>query len=78
PGFGGQSFMPCGLEKIKQLSLEKKKNGYDYIIEVDGGINEETASQCAENGAEMLVAGSYVFGNKDIKTAIDTIKNADS
>ncbi|MBW9212370.1 MULTISPECIES: ribulose-phosphate 3-epimerase [Terrabacteria group] len=57
PGFGGQSFMPSALDKIDQLS---KHNG-KFEIEVDGGINPETARLCKEKGATVLVAGSYVF-----------------
>ncbi len=75
PGFGGQSFMPCAVDKIKALKLEKDKlNLQDLIIEVDGGINNETAKICKEAGADMLVAGSYVFQSDDIKKAIESIK----
>ncbi len=75
PGFGGQSFMPIALDKIKELKIEKEKqNLNDLIIEVDGGINGETAILCKEAGANMLVAGSYVFNNQDIKKAIASLK----
>lgn len=72
PGFGGQSFMFDSLDKISELSLLKLES--DFLIEVDGGINEETGRMCVEAGADVLVAGSYVFNQKDRKSAIDSLK----
>ena len=66
PGFGGQSFMPDMLEKSSWLAAEKVKNGYSYIIEMDGGINRENAKKALASGVEALVAGSAVFGAEDI------------
>jgi ribulose-phosphate 3-epimerase len=62
PGFGGQSFEPVAVEKVRQLStyLSPKQ-----VIEVDGGINDETIAQCAAAGARWFVAGSAVFGVSD-------------
>ncbi len=75
PGFGGQSFMESALGKLKAISEEAKRIGKeDMFIEVDGGINETTGRLCAEHGANLLVAGSYVFGAKDVKAAIDSLK----
>ncbi len=75
PGFGGQSFMDNALDKLKVISDEaKRRNLKDLYIEVDGGINETTGKMCAESGANLLVAGSYVFGSQDIKAAIDSLK----
>lgn len=75
PGFGGQSFMENALGKLKVISEEaKRRNLTDLYIEVDGGINETTGKLCAESGANLLVAGSYVFGSQDIKGAIDSLK----
>lgn len=75
PGFGGQSFMDSALPKLKAISEEAAKRGLkDLYIEVDGGINETTGRLCAENGANLLVAGSYVFGAKDIKAAVESLK----
>ena len=74
PGFGGQKFIPSALDKIskvKKLILEK---GYQCLVEVDGGINEETAKLCKEAGVDILVAGSYLFGHKDIKERINKIR----
>ena len=61
PGFGGQKFIENALPKLKYLSDKKKENNYSYLIEVDGGVNEETAKLCAENGCEVVVAGTYIF-----------------
>lgn len=71
PGFGGQKFIPNALEKIKYLHQQKKKFNLNFLIEVDGGINLDTARQSVEAGAEVLVAGSYIFGSKNIKETIE-------
>ena len=60
PGFGGQSF--------------RKDNNYNYLIEVDGGINESTGKQCKEAGVDVLVAGSYVFNSEDCSQRIASLK----
>ncbi len=75
PGFGGQKFMPIAVEKISELALLKSTLGLSYEIEVDGGINEETAKLCTDAGATVLVAGSSVFGSADRKAAIDALRN---
>lgn len=64
PGFGGQSFMPSALDKLKKLSAEIKRQELNIELEVDGGINGETAPLAAKAGATVLVAGSYVFSDK--------------
>lgn len=61
PGFGGQAFLPGSLEKIEQLKALREQHGYEYLIEVDGGINLETAPLARKAGADVLVAGSAVF-----------------
>lgn len=61
PGFGGQSFMTDQVAKINELAVLRQKNGLQYLIEVDGGINDQTARLCAQ--ADILVAGNYVFKN---------------
>jgi len=61
PGFGGQSFIPSQLEKIRLLAEKIKASGRDIILEVDGGVNPITSQQCIEAGATALVAGSAVF-----------------
>lgn len=73
PGFGGQKFLYSQLEKIKNV---KKMIGSRAIeIEVDGGINEETAKLAIEAGADVLVAGSYVFNSSNYNEAIKKLKN---
>lgn len=61
PGFGGQKFDPRALDKIVALRKQIDEKGLDCLIEVDGGINKETAKVCKEAGVDVLVAGSYVF-----------------
>ena len=74
PGFGGQSFIPESLMKIQYLRYVIDENDYDCLIEVDGGINEETAHMCAEVGVDILVAGSYLFGQKDIAQRMESLR----
>ena len=74
PGFGGQSFMPNALEKISHLRNEIDRNGYKCLVEVDGGINDETGKLCKEAGVDVLVAGSYLFGHEDVKARIEGLK----
>lgn len=62
PGFGGQSFIPSQLDKIRELREMITKTGRDIILEVDGGVNPVTAKDCIAAGANALVAGSAVFG----------------
>lgn len=61
PGFGGQSFIASQLKKIEAVRAMIDKRGLDVLIEVDGGVNAETASQCVDAGADVLVAGSATF-----------------
>jgi len=69
PGFGGQSFMPNALDKIKYLYDYRKENKLNYLIEVDGGINYENALACHKVGCDIVVAGTYVFKSSDpVKT----------
>ncbi|MGI6710648.1 MAG: ribulose-phosphate 3-epimerase [Bacilli bacterium] len=70
PGFGGQKFMDSALEKISKLKELKEKNNYHYLIQVDGGINEETAKKVADAGVEVIVAGTYIFKSTDRKKVI--------
>ncbi len=75
PGFGGQAFIPYTLEKIKALREELSRRGLsDIAIEVDGGINPETAKQAVEAGADILVAGSAVFRASDMAGAIAALR----
>ena len=74
PGFGGQSFKEIALDKIKDLATRRKENSAHYLIEVDGGINHETAKIVTEAGANVLVAGSYLFGAEDASAAIASLR----
>jgi ribulose-phosphate 3-epimerase len=69
PGFGGQGFIRDGLTKISGLRNYITKNKHDCLIEVDGGINEQTCPEAIRAGANLLVAGNAIFGKKDIKKA---------
>ena len=69
PGFGGQAFIYGMLEKIRRLAMLKDLFSYRYEVQVDGGIDADTAKLCAEAGAKNLVAGSSVFGKPDIGEA---------
>ena len=64
PGFGGQSFMPSALPKLTALKAECERQGLKVDLEVDGGINTETAPLAVKAGANVLVAGSFVFSDK--------------
>lgn len=72
PGFGGQSFIPQSLEKIASLRQLIDQQQSSALIEVDGGINRHTGSLCKQAGADVLVAGSYVFKD-DIIAAVDSL-----
>jgi len=74
PGWGGQSFIPNSIHKIEKLKKEIERQRHSVLIEVDGGVNAETASRCVAAGADVLVAGSAVFGQKDLKSAISNLR----
>lgn len=74
PGFGGQKFIETSLDKIDYLSSFKKNNHLEYLIEVDGGINEETAKLCVNAGVDALVAGSYLYKSKNMKESLGKLR----
>lgn len=74
PGFGGQDFIPAILPKIRALAHKKRKLGLTFDIQVDGGINEETAGQVIEAGANIVVTGSALFNSVDPQKMIRTLK----
>lgn len=74
PGFGGQKFIPRALDKIKALDEIRKANGYNFVIEVDGGVNGNNVTALQEAGTDILVAGSYVFKAEDRGAAIASLK----
>lgn len=76
PGFGGQKFLPETVAKIAELDALKKELGYDFDIEIDGGVNDQTVVDCYKAGATVAVAGSFVFDNEDSVAQINKIKDA--
>ena len=74
PGFGGQSFMPEAPGRIAALRAEAHRQGTPLLIEVDGGINPKTAKLCVDAGADILVAGSTVFGAEDPAAMVRQLK----
>lgn len=74
PGKGGQKFMADMLEKVKYTKTRINELGLDTLIEIDGGINNETVIKARDAGVDVVVAGSYVFLNDDYKIAIDSLK----
>lgn len=76
PGFGGQKLIPACLDKVKKIKAEAKRRGLDVLVEVDGGINSETAHEAAAAGVDVCVAGTGVFKAPDVKAAILELQNA--
>ena len=76
PGFGGQEFMAEVLPKIERTAAEIGAQGYSTVIEVDGGIDVDTAPRCAAAGASVFVAGSAIFGHGDPRAAAAEIRSA--
>jgi ribulose-phosphate 3-epimerase len=74
PGFGGQSFIPHSLDKVRELKKMIRQTGKDILIEVDGGITLENAPSLVQAGADILVAGSSIFQSKDPKETIRLLK----
>lgn len=74
PGFGGQKFIPGTVKKLRQLRRLIDESGSKALIEIDGGVNDVTAPLLAEAGADILVAGSYVFSASDPEAAIRSLK----
>ena len=74
PGFGGQSFIPGSLDKIKALRQQIQDRGLSVIIEVDGGVNEKTIAEVASAGTDVFVAGSAIFGSKDYQKTMQSFR----
>jgi len=74
PGFGGQSFITSQLKKIEKVRKMVDNSGFDIDIEVDGGIKDINAKEVVKAGANVLVAGSYIFGSKDYAEAIKSLR----
>ena len=74
PGFGGQKFIPTVIDKIKRLKALRDRINPECLIEIDGGVGSSNIQLLKEAGVDICVAGSYVFGAEDFKTAIDSLK----
>lgn len=75
PGFGGQKFVPSTLQKIEQLQTFREERGFDFDIEIDGGVNNETIKSAYDAGANVFVAGSYVYDKVDPAAKIGILKD---
>ena len=74
PGFGGQSFIPSALDKLRQARQIIDDSGYDIRLEIDGGVKVDNIREIAEAGADTFVTGSAIFGGDDYKTTIDAMR----
>ncbi len=74
PGFGGQSFIPSTLDKLRQVRERIDASGYDIRLEVDGGVKVDNIAEIAAAGADMFVAGSAIFNQPDYKAVIDEMR----
>ena len=76
PGFGGQAFIPEMLEKVQKVAKIRHEKGYDFDIEVDGGVDKKTIKACDQAGANVFVAGSYLFKASDLTAQVETLRVA--
>lgn len=76
PGFGGQAFIPEMLEKVQKVAKIRDEKGYDFDIEVDGGVDNKTIKACYQAGANVFVAGSYLFKASDLIAQVETLRVA--
>jgi ribulose-phosphate 3-epimerase len=74
PGFGGQKFIPNSIDKIKALRMQIQDRGLAALIEVDGGVNENTIAEISAAGVDIFVAGSAIFGSKDYQKTIQSFR----
>ncbi|WP_025672716.1 ribulose-phosphate 3-epimerase [Salinivibrio socompensis] len=74
PGFGGQSFIPTTLDKLRDVRQRIDDSGRDIRLEIDGGVKANNIAEVAQAGADMFVAGSAIFGQPDYKTAIEEMR----
>ncbi|MFP2769700.1 ribulose-phosphate 3-epimerase [Oceanisphaera sp. KMM 10153] len=74
PGFGGQSFIPATLNKLREVRRRIDDSGHDIRLEIDGGVKVDNIREIAEAGADMFVAGSAIFSQPDYKTVIDQMR----
>ncbi|QGX01292.1 ribulose-phosphate 3-epimerase [Streptococcus equinus] len=76
PGFGGQAFIPEMLDKVQKVAKIRDEKGYDFDIEVDGGVDNKTIKACYQAGANVFVAGSYLFKASDLTAQVETLRVA--
>lgn len=76
PGFGGQAFIPETFEKVAKVAQLRDEKGYDFDIEVDGGVDNKTIKACYDAGANVFVAGSYLFKASDLAAQVETLRVA--
>jgi ribulose-phosphate 3-epimerase len=76
PGFGGQALIPSCLDKCRALAASREKRGLDFLVSVDGGINEKTAAAAWEAGAEVLVMGSAFFSSSDPAAVVRGVRES--
>ena len=76
PGFGGQAFIPEMLEKVQKVAKIRDEKGYDFDIEVDGGVDNKTIKACYQAGANVFVTGSYLFKASDLTAQVETLRVA--
>ncbi|MFQ1019028.1 ribulose-phosphate 3-epimerase [Gilliamella sp. CG13] len=76
PGFGGQSFIPSTLKKLRQVKQRIIESGQNIRLEIDGGVKADNIAEIAQAGADMFVAGSAIFGQPDYKSVIDAMRKA--
>ncbi len=74
PGFGGQSFMLDQMDKVKKLDELRKTHNYNYVIQIDGGVNDKTIPMVCGTGVDIVVSGSYILNQKDRKKAIESLR----
>lgn len=74
PGFGGQSFIPSALNKLREVRKRIDESGFDIRLEIDGGVNVSNIREIKEAGADTFVAGSAIFGKPDYKAVIDEMR----
>ena len=75
PGFGGQSFIPAALDKLKEARQRIDGSGFNIRLEIDGGVKVDNIGEIASAGADTFVAGSAIFGNKDYSATISAMKS---
>jgi ribulose-phosphate 3-epimerase len=75
PGFGGQSFIPSALDKLREVRKRIDESGYDIRLEIDGGVKVDNIREIKEAGADTFVAGSAIFGKGDYKKIIDEMRS---